>query len=80
MTIVVTGGAGFIGSNFIFHILDKPGFRIVKLDICDRDDTERLFVEERPDMVVNFAAETHVDRSIENPQFFWKQIAWGPVY
>ncbi len=97
MTIIVTGGAGFIGSNFIFYMLDKhpdyriicldkltyagnlstlkpvmdnPGFRFVKLDICDRDGIGQLFAEEQPDMVVNFAAETHVDRSIENPQVF----------
>lgn len=97
MTIIVTGGAGFIGSNFIFHILDKnpddrvvcldkltyagnlstlkcitnkPNFRFVKLDICDRDEVYKVFEEERPDVVVNFAAESHVDRSIENPSVF----------
>lgn len=97
MNIVVTGGAGFIGSNFIFHMLgehpedriiclDKltyagnlstlepvmsnPQFRFVKLDICDRDGVYKLFEEEHPDMVVNFAAESHVDRSIENPSIF----------
>lgn len=96
-TVIVTGGAGFIGSNFIFHMLsahpderivcvDKltyagnlstlkgvmkhPQFRFVKLDICDREGVFRLFAEEKPDMVVNFAAETHVDRSIENPDVF----------
>lgn len=97
MTIIVTGGAGFIGSNFIFHMLrkypdyrivcldkltyagnlstlapvmDNPNFRFVKLDICDREGVYRLFEEEHPDMVVNFAAESHVDRSIENPEVF----------
>lgn len=97
MTIIVTGGAGFIGSNFIFYMfkkhpdyrivcLDKltyagnlstlepvmknPNFRFVKLDICDKEGVEKLFVEEKPDIVVNFAAESHVDRSIENPQVF----------
>ena len=97
MTIIVTGGAGFIGSNFIFHMLkahpedrivcldkltyagnlstlqpvmDNPGFRFVKLDICDREGVYALFEEERPDAVVNFAAESHVDRSIENPSIF----------
>ena len=96
-TIIVTGGAGFIGANFIFHMLDKypdyrivcldkltyagnlstlkgvidrPNFRFVKLDICDREGVFRLFEEERPDIVVNFAAESHVDRSIENPGVF----------
>ena len=97
MTIIVTGGAGFIGSNFVFHMLNKypdyriicldkltyagnlstlepvmdnPNFRFVKLDICDREGVYKLFEEEHPDMVVNFAAESHVDRSIENPEIF----------
>ena len=95
--ILVTGGAGFIGSNFIFYMLkthpdyrivcldkltyagnlstlrsvmDLPNFRFVKLDICDRTGVEQLFEEEKPDMVVNFAAESHVDRSIEDPSIF----------
>ena len=90
MTIIVTGGAGFIGSNFVFHMLDKypdyrivcvdkltyagnlstlapvmdnPNFRFCKIDICDREAIYKLFEEEHPDMVVNFAAESHVDRS-----------------
>ena len=97
MTIIVTGGAGFIGSNFIFYMLDKhpedrivcvdkltyagnlstlesvmdkPNFRFVKADICDRKAIYDLFEEEHPDVVVNFAAESHVDRSIENPEIF----------
>ena len=97
MTIIVTGGAGFIGSNFIFHMLDKypdyriicldcltyagnlstlapvmdnPNFRFVKESITDREAVYKLFEEEHPDMVVNFAAESHVDRSIENPEVF----------
>ena len=97
MTIIVTGGAGFIGSNFIFHMLeahpgnriicldkltyagnlstlkpvtDNPRFRFVKADICDREAVYQLFEEEHPDIVVNFAAESHVDRSIVNPQIF----------
>lgn len=96
-TIIVTGGAGFIGSNFIFHMLDahpddkivcldkltyagnlstlkdvmdKENFRFVKLDICDREGVYQLFEEEKPDIVVNFAAESHVDRSIEDPSIF----------
>jgi len=97
MTIIVTGGAGFIGSNFVFHMLgkypdyriicldkltyagnlstlagvmDNPNFRFVKADICDREAVDALFREEMPDMVVNFAAESHVDRSIEDPGVF----------
>ncbi len=97
MTIIVTGGAGFIGSNFIFYMLgkypdyriicldkltyagnlstlapvmDNPNFRFVKADICDRDALDELFCEEHPDMIVNFAAESHVDRSIEDPSVF----------
>jgi len=97
MTILVTGGAGFIGANFIYLELEKypedrivcidkltyagnletldeamknPNFRFVKGDICDRDAVFKLFEEETLDIVVNFAAESHVDRSIENPSIF----------
>ena len=51
-------------------VMDKPNFRFVKLDICDREGVYKLFEEEQPDMVVNFAAESHVDRSIEEPSIF----------
>ena len=97
MTIIVTGGAGFIGGNFIHYyisthpedrvvcidkltyagnlstlapVMDNPNFRFCKLDICDRDGVFKLFEEEHPDVVINFAAESHVDRSIENPGIF----------
>ena len=97
MNIIVTGGAGFIGSNYIFYslaahpedriiCLDKltyagnistlksvighPNFRFVKLDICDRVGVYAIFEEEKPDVVINFAAESHVDRSIEYPEIF----------
>ena len=104
MNIIVTGGAGFIGSNFIFHMikehpdyriicLDKltyagnlstlepvmknENFRFIKADICDRESVDVLFREEHPDVVVNFAAESHVDRSIENPEVFLKTNVIG---
>ena len=97
MTIIVTGGAGFIGGNFIHYMLkkhpdyrivcldcltyagnmdtlapvmDNPNFRFCKVDITDRAEVYKVFMEEKPDMVVNFAAESHVDRSIEEPTVF----------
>ena len=97
MNIIVTGGAGFIGSNFVFYemkkhpedriividkltyagnlktlksVMDKPNFKFYKADICDKEEMDKIFDAERPDIVVNFAAESHVDRSIENPQIF----------
>lgn len=107
MTILITGGAGFIGSAHIFYHLDKypedivvcvdkltyagnlstvaclldpkdpeydaqkaARFKFYKADICDRETIYGVFEETRPDVVVNFAAESHVDRSIENPGIF----------
>ncbi len=104
MTIIVTGGAGFIGSNFVFHmlqahpdyriicldkltyagnlstlepVLQQDNFRFVKADICDSQAVDKLFQEEKPDIVVNFAAESHVDRSIENPGIFLETNIMG---
>lgn len=97
MKLLVTGGAGFIGSNFIYYMLDKHpddriicvdsltyagnlstlkeatknnNFKFYKTDICNREEIYDIFYKERPDIVVNFAAESHVDRSIENPEVF----------
>jgi dTDP-glucose 4,6-dehydratase len=97
MTILVTGGAGFIGSNFIYYMLQNhpedrvvcldsltyagnlstlmpamknSQFRFIKVDICDRPGVYKVFEEEKPDIVVNFAAESHVDRSIADPELF----------
>jgi dTDP-glucose 4,6-dehydratase len=97
MKILVTGGAGFIGSNFIFLQLNKhpgdhiicvdkltyagnlitlstvlklPSFTFYKADIANRQEMEAIFIREKPDVVVNFAAESHVDRSIHNPEIF----------
>ena len=104
MNVFVTGGAGFIGANFIFYMLkehpdyrivclDKltyagnlstlepvmrnPAFRFEKIDICDREAVFQLFEEEKPDIVVNFAAESHVDRSIEDPEVFLRTNILG---
>lgn len=97
MKIIVTGGAGFIGGNFVHFMLDQhkdyeiicldaltyagnmetlesvlnnQNFRFVKGDITDRELVFSLFEQERPDIIVNFAAESHVDRSIEDPGIF----------
>ena len=104
MTIIVTGGAGFIGINFIFYmmeqhpedriicldkltyaanraalgsVMEKENFRFVQADICDREAVYRLFEEEKPNVIINFAAESHVDRSIEDPGVFLQTNIMG---
>lgn len=104
MTVLVTGGAGFIGSNFILYMqvvhpedrivcvdnltyagnlstlapmMDKKNFVFVKIDICNESGIDALFKEEKPDMVVNFAAESHVDRSIVSPTVFLQTNIMG---
>ena len=104
MTILVTGGAGFIGANFVHYqlkehpedrvvcldaltyagnlenlteALQNPRFRFVKGDIADRETVNALFEEEKPDIVVNFAAESHVDRSITQPELFLRTNILG---
>lgn len=97
MKILVTGGAGFIGSNFVYYMLNKypkyeivcldkltyagnlstlqqamknSKFKFIKGDIADNKFVDELFGQEKFDLVINFAAESHVDRSIDNPQIF----------
>lgn len=105
-TYLVTGGAGFIGSNFIEYMLKKysdiriinidkltyagnlenlksvennKNYSFYEIDICDKESVEKLFVENNIDYIVNFAAESHVDRSIKEPEIFVKTNVLGTV-
>lgn len=104
MKIIVTGGAGFIGGNFVHYMMNKykdykiivvdnltyagnmetledvkdnENFKFYKINIADRNAVYGLFENEKPDVIVNFAAESHVDRSIDNPEIFLKTNIMG---
>lgn len=104
-TYLVTGGAGFIGSNYIHYMFGKYGdgiriinvdaltyagnpenlkevenrdnYTFIKADICDKEAIEKIFAENEIDRVVHFAAESHVDRSIKNPEVFVQTNVYG---
>ena len=106
-TYLVTGGAGFIGSNFIHYMFKKygsdiniinvdkltyagnlenlkdidtlPNYKFVRADICDSEAIEKIFTENDIDVVVHFAAESHVDRSIRNPEVFVQTNVLGTL-
>ena len=104
MNIIVTGGAGFIGGNFMHYMVnkytddkiicidsltyagnmetlepikDKPNYVFYKVDITDRAEIYKIFENEKPDYCINFAAESHVDRSVENPEIFLRTNILG---
>lgn len=103
-SLLITGGAGFIGSNFVVHLLSKypdirvivydkltyagnkdnlleiaddPRYVFVQGDICDAGAVEKTMEDEAVDIIVNFAAETHVDRSIMDPDAFLQTNVYG---
>ena len=106
MKTIVTGGAGFIGGNFMHFVVNaypdeewicldsltyagnletlaplegKKNYRFIKGDITDRAFIFDLFAKEKPDVVINFAAESHVDRSLKDPEIFLKTNVLGTV-
>ena len=106
-TYLVTGGAGFIGANFVHYMFEKyndnikiinvdvltyagnlenlkgiendKNYEFIKADICDKEKMEEIFKSNDIDYVVNFAAESHVDRSIQNPEIFVQSNVIGTL-
>lgn len=103
-TYLITGGCGFIGSNFVRYLFDRddsvrivnldkvtyagnpdnlaqleghPGYQFIRGDICDEEAVEKIFADTHPDVVINFAAESHVDRSIGEPDSFIRTDVFG---
>lgn len=98
-TMLITGGAGFIGSNFVHYMLGRgrrivcvdkltyagsldnlagaSGYDFIRADICDKAAMRKVFADYKPSVAVNFAAESHVDRAIENPEIFLRTNVLG---